>query len=84
MRDDLRDFGGLYAFIERKVEIMRHLGGLIARNQRRERDDAAVAEVEAGALPQVAKQDVLPVLFERGRDRAHVVARSCRVRLRHG
>ena len=75
MRDNLGDFGRLNAVIEREVEILRHLSGLIARDQRRERDDATIAKVEAGPLPQVAEQGILLVLFERGRDRAHVFAR---------
>ena len=74
---------GLHAVVEGEAEILRHLGRLITRDQRRKRDDAAVARAEARALPQIAKQRVLPILLERRRDRAHLVTRLG-VRLRNG
>jgi hypothetical protein len=42
------DFGGFNAVIEREVEVVRHFGGLIACDNCRQRDNAAVAQVEAG------------------------------------
>ena len=70
---------GFDAVIEREVEVVRHLGGLIARDQCGQRDNAAVARVEAGALPKVAEQSVLLIFFKGGRDRAHIVARLLRI-----
>lgn len=44
MSDDLGDLGGLHAVVERKVDVVRHLDRLVARDQRGERDNAAVAQ----------------------------------------
>jgi hypothetical protein len=51
MRDDLRDLARLDAVIERQVEMVVQLDGLVARDQGGERDDAAVPRRETGAFP---------------------------------
>ena len=43
MGDDLREFGGLYAVVEREAEMVRHFNRLIARDQDGHCNDAAVA-----------------------------------------
>ena len=74
MRDDLRDLARLDAVIERQVEMVRHLDGLVARDQCGQRNDAAVARREAGAFPHIAEQR-LGVLLERGSDHSDIVER---------
>ncbi len=43
MRDDLRQFSGRYAIIERQVKVMQHADRLNASDQCRYGHDAAVA-----------------------------------------
>src|SRR5947207_1469027 len=56
MRDDLGDLARLHTVIERKLELMRQLDRLVARDQRRQGDDAAVARRQSGAPPQVGER----------------------------
>ena len=56
MGDDLGDLARLDAVVEREVRWSRHLDRLVARDERRERDDAAVPRREARAFPDVAEQ----------------------------
>ena len=74
MRDDLGDLARLDAVIEREVQMVRHLDRLVAGDQRRERDDAAVPRRETGAFPYVPELAVLRVLLEGRGDRAYVVS----------
>ena len=74
MRDDLRDLGRLDAIVERTLELARHIDGLVARDHRRQRDDAAVARRQTGTPPQVGERP-LRVLLERRRDLSDIVER---------
>ena len=56
MGDDLGDLARLDAVVEREVQMARHLDRLVAGDQRRERDDAAVPRREPRAFPEVAEQ----------------------------
>ena len=64
MRDDLGDLGRLHAVVEGQSEMEGHLDRLVARDQHRERDDAAVARAQAGTLPDIAEQAFLRVFVE--------------------
>ena len=66
MRDDLRDLTRADTVVQSEGEIVRLLGGLIPRNQGRDRDDAAVAGRELWALPQARLQRLPPVALESG------------------
>ena len=74
MRDDLGHLLRLDAIVERQVQVERHLDRLVARDQRGERDDAAIAGREAGALPHVAEQAVLRILLEGRGDHTYIGA----------
>jgi hypothetical protein len=69
MRDDLRDFRGLYAALQRAIEIEWQLDCLVARNQRGEDDYAAVTRIKAGTFPNLAQQALLRELIEGRCDR---------------
>jgi hypothetical protein len=51
MRDDLGNLARLNAVIERQVQVEGHLDRLVARDQRGERNDAAVSGHKARAFP---------------------------------
>jgi hypothetical protein len=53
---------------------------LIARDQRSERDDAAIAPRKAGTLPYLAEQAILRVFVKAGRDHLNVLAGGAHVR----
>ena len=57
-------------------QVVRHVDRLVAQDERRERDDAAVTWHQAGPLPYLAQQTVLRVLLERRRDHADLVDRA--------
>src|SRR5439155_7914382 len=59
MRDDLGDFGGLDAVVERDVQVVSHLDRLVSCDQRSQRHDATVADTETGTLPYIAEQRAL-------------------------
>lgn len=69
MRDGLRDLGGLHAVLKRLIGIVGERTGLAARDERRDRDEAAIARVQARPLPDVAVKAVLRVVLERRRGR---------------
>ena len=73
--NDLRNLARLDAVIERKIKMKRHLDRLIAGDQGRQRDDAAVARRKAGAFPYVAEETVLCVGLQRRSDLAHILIR---------
>src|SRR2546430_4790605 len=54
MRDDLRDLARLDTVVEREIHVVRHLGRLVARDEGRERHDAAVAWRKTGPPPYLA------------------------------
>jgi hypothetical protein len=72
MRDDLGDLARLDAVVERQLQLLRHLDGLVARDQRRQSDDAAVAVGEPAAAPQLGERP-LGVFFEGRRDVADII-----------
>src|SRR5437899_3070806 len=65
MSDDLRNLSRLHPVIERKIEMIWHLDGLIACDQRCQCDNAAVTRCEAGAFPHVAEETLLRVSLQR-------------------
>ena len=67
------DLGRLDAVVERTIELARHIDGLVARDQRRQGDDAAVARRQAGTSPQVGDRP-LRVFLEGRCDLADVIA----------
>ena len=75
---------GFDAVIERQIEIVGHLDGLVARDQRGERDDAAVAWRETRALPHLAEKTVLRVFIQRRGDHPDIVTRQRRLRAWRG
>ena len=75
MRDDLGDLARLDPVVERESQVVRHLDRLVARDERRERHDAAVTWRKPRPLPYLAQQTVFPVLIERRRDHADIVDR---------
>ena len=58
MGDDLRNLRRLHAVVERKLQVIRQRDRLIAPDQRGERDDAAIAQRKAGALPHLTEQAI--------------------------
>ena len=74
MRNYPRDLGRLDAIVECTLELARHIRGLVARDHRRHRDDAAVAQRQAGTPPQVGERP-LRVLLERRRDLSDIIER---------
>jgi hypothetical protein len=76
MRNDLGKLAGLDAVVERPVEIVVHRQGEIARNKRRDRDDASVAWAEARTLPDLAVETILGVLLEGRCHPPHVIRRQ--------
>jgi hypothetical protein len=80
MGDDLRNLGRLDAIVERPLELARQIGDLIASDHRRHGDDAAVADAEPGAPPQIGKR-TLRIFFKRRRGLADRVER---VGVQHG
>jgi hypothetical protein len=74
MRDDLRKLRRLHAVVERKLQVIPQRDRLIAPDQRRDRDDAAIAREKAGALPHLAEQAILRILVERRRNHLNVLA----------
>ena len=75
MRDDLGNLPRFDVVIERQLEMVRHLDRLVARNQRGERNDAAVARRETRAFPYVAEKTVLCVLFKGRGDHPRILKR---------
>ena len=75
MGHDFRYFRWFHAVIEREVEVLRQLGGLITCDQRGERYNAAITDAKAGALPQVTEKRFLPVFFKCRRYRKHISTR---------
>jgi hypothetical protein len=71
----------LDAVVEREVEIIPHLDGLIARDQRRKRHDAAVPGREAWAFPDFAENDA-PIFLKRWSNHVHILQHCRRGRLR--
>ena len=74
MGDDLGDLARLEAVVEREVQMARHLDRLVAGDERRERDDAAVPRREPRAFPEVPDR-AARVLRERRGDRLHLLER---------
>src|SRR4051812_27290387 len=73
MGDELRELGGLDAVVESQSDVARHLNGLVARDQRRHGDDAAVAGCQAWTLPQALLDRVSGVFLERRGYRPDVI-----------
>jgi hypothetical protein len=73
MRDDFGQLARLDAIVERAAEIVVHRQAEIARDQRRDRDDAAVAWAETGTIPDLPIEALLRVFLERRRNSAHVL-----------
>jgi hypothetical protein len=55
MCDELGDLRRLDAVVERQVDVVRHLDRVVARDERGERNDAAVPGSEAGPFPYLAE-----------------------------
>jgi hypothetical protein len=66
VRDDLGNLARLDAVIERELDLLREARGVLARDQRGDRDQAAVARREVGALPQVAGEALAGIAVEGG------------------
>src|SRR3954463_1254516 len=66
MCDDFRDLTRLDPVFEGNGEVSRQLDHLIARNQRGDRDDAAVPSRKSGSLPNIAENALLRVFLESG------------------
>ena len=75
VRNDLRDLARLDTVVEREVEMIWHLDGLIARDKGSQGHNAAVARREAGALPYVAEETVLCIGLQRRGDLPNVLIR---------
>ena len=71
LRDRLDQFGLRHAVLTRKPHMRPELFGTVERNQCRDGDQAAVALREAGALPYVAKENIVGEVRELGCDVAH-------------
>ena len=84
MGDDLRNLRRLDAVVERKLQVLRQRNRLIAPDQRRDRDHAAIAQGQAGALPHLSEQAILRIFVEGGRDHLNVLAGGALVRRRAG
>src|SRR5947209_382457 len=74
MGDDLRNFRRLHAVVERKLQVIRQSNHLVARDQRGERDDAAVAGCEAGTFPHLSEKLILRVFVEGWRNHLNLLA----------
>jgi hypothetical protein len=61
------------ALVEREVEVVRHCARLIACDQSRDGDEAAIARRQTRTLPQIADDRDLPVFLERRREVPEVV-----------
>src|SRR5205814_5868511 len=84
MRDDLADLLLGDAVVEGAVEMAGQLPLAAERDQRRDDDQAAVALLQAGTLPDLAEQHLLAVIDQVGNDVADRVARRICLRLGHG
>src|SRR5882762_3270766 len=76
MRDDFGDLTRLDAAIERTRHVVRHVDRLIAGDEDRERNDAAIAWRKARSFPYVAEKTTLRVLLEGRRDHPDIVKRQ--------
>src|SRR4051794_34854792 len=84
MRDDLADLLLGDTVVEGAVEVAGQLPLAAERDQRRDDDQAAVALLQAGTLPDLAEQHLLAVIDQVGNDVADRVARRICLRLGHG
>jgi hypothetical protein len=83
VRDDFGNLACFDAIVERPVEIRRQLRRLIARDQDRHGNEAAIARRWPGAFPEIAKKDALRVPLERRRDHPNIIKRAhCRESIR--
>ena len=58
MSDRLRDLGLCQAIVHPDIQVTGQLSDLPGRNQRADRDEAAIARRKAGAEPQVTEQNI--------------------------
>ena len=84
MRDDLRDFGRLHAAVDGAIEIEGQLDALVARNERGDRDDAAIPRIKARTFPHLPEEAFLRELIECRRDGLDRGPGQCGLRLSHG
>jgi hypothetical protein len=63
MGNDLGNLAWLDAVIEGQVQIFGQFDHLIARDQGRDRDDAAVARLKSGALPEISENNAFGIFF---------------------
>ena len=66
MRDDFRNLSRLEATVEREIELERQLCALIARNQYREGDYAAIPSGKLRTFPQVAQHHIVRIALKGG------------------
>jgi hypothetical protein len=74
MGDELDDLVLGDAVLEGALEMAAQLLAAIERDQRRDGDQAAVALLEVGPLPDIAEQHLLGQVDQLGRDGANLVA----------
>src|SRR3954465_4016481 len=84
MRDDLADLLLGDTVVEGAVEVTGQLPLAAKRDQRRDDDQAGVALLQTGTLPDLAEQHLLAVIDQVGNDVADGVARRICLRLGHG
>ncbi len=76
MSDEFGDLARRDAAVERQGDVGGQLGRLVARDQRRERDEAAVPRRKIRATPQPPQQSLLPVPLKGRGHGPHLAARQ--------
>lgn len=61
MRDDLQLLSWFYAVVERRIEVVQHPDGLVARHQGSSRNNNAVSPRQIGTLPEILPFQLLAV-----------------------
>ena len=74
VRDQLADLLGRYPVVERALDMALELLRAVEHDERRARDQAAVALGQLGPLPHIAVDDLLRQVDELGDSGAHLVA----------
>ena len=70
--------------VERKLQVIRQRDRLIAPDQRGERDDAAIAQGQAGTLPHLTEEAILVIFVESRRNHFNVLTGGILVRRSSG
>jgi len=74
MSDRLRNLGLLQAVFHPDIQVTGQLSDLPRRDQRTDRDEAAIARRKSGAEPQVTKQNLRRVLYYARKFRSELLA----------